>query len=264
MSRIENFLKFLELDQLEVEILTSLIKYGELTILEISQKTQIERTKIYRITESLIFKGLITQRIEYKKKFFRICNTKILEDKAKEKLTKYENIKTNLPSIINKIEGSRFSEQPTNVKYYSGVSGIKQVLWNQLKAEKEILAFSYRDLIEIVGRRFFYEYKYEFEKRKLRLKDLRSIEFAKSTLKYKPIKLKGDIKRYIDPKILNIQTEIDIYDNTTTYFNWHKGEIYAIEIVDNKLANMHKQMFNTFWKLSSKYDRGSNLHKNIH
>ena len=235
----------------EKAIYLELVKSKELTALGLSKATGIERTKIYRITEEMLQKGLIFERIDYKRRFFQPCELSTLEHIAHEKITKAQDIKENLPQFLEQLTQYQRESSQTNVKYYYGVSGIKQVLWNQLKAKKEILAYSYRNLQEVVGKKFFYLWEKEIEKKGIVVKDLRSIEFMKSSEHLRPMPFKGDVIRYIEPNILDIITEMDIYNDTVVVFNWFKGDVFAVEIENAKLATMHKQMFKSFWNMAT-------------
>ncbi|HOU75734.1 MAG TPA: hypothetical protein PK957_01260 [Candidatus Dojkabacteria bacterium] len=48
--------------------------------------------------------------------------------------------------------------------------------------------------------------------------------------------------KYIDPQILDIQIALDIWDDAVTIFNWYKGEVFAVEIINDKFANFMKQI----------------------
>lgn len=260
MEDILKFLKLIGLTKEEAIIFNSLLRLKEATVLEISQDSNIERTKVYRIIEEMKAKGLLFERLEYKKRYLKPCDISIIKEKALAEINKGKYLDKNLKNSLRKISDKTNDFLSTSVRYYHGVSGIKQVIWNQLKAKDEILTFSYRDLIEIVGRKFFKLWAEEFEKKNLRALDLRSEEFVKSTMKYKPIRLKRDYKKYIDPAILNIISEVDIYNNTVVICDWDqkKEEIYALEIENKKLAQMYKQMFKVFWELGTEYKRSKN------
>jgi sugar-specific transcriptional regulator TrmB len=256
-TQLVNFLKTLGIEQVQRQIYMFLIQNGESTILTISRETGMERTKVYREIERMKKTGYVYERIEYKKTYVRACKIEVLQEEAYKHIDYAKQLERNLPTILNTFSNIQNSDMPTNVKYYKGKNGIKQVLWNQLSAQDEILTFSYRDLLEVVGEKFFRLWKKEYEEKKLKLRELRSESFLKSqTIKsYNPLPIKNDYIKYIDPSILDISTEIDVYNNTIVIFNWFEGDIYAIEITNEKLANMQKQIFNNFWNLGKSYNQ---------
>lgn len=245
----------LGLNNNEASILYTLLEQGQLTILELSRLTEIERTKIYGITDSLLKKGLIEKVIDYKRKYLKICNVNKIELEINKQFENVEYLKSAFPSLCTYMSFFESEYHPTKVLFYRGKDGIKQMLWNELKAKrKKLFAYSYRNLQEITGPKFFRKYAKEFMRKNMIIEDLRSEEFIKSEAdsNYEIIKLKGDIVRYISPKILNINIEIDLYDDITAIFNWYKGEIFGVEIYNNKLAELLTQMFRTFWNIAKK------------
>lgn len=245
---VTKYLLSLNIDEVGVLIYKKLLTKGEMTILQLSRSTGIERTKLYRLTETLKNEGLIVERLEYNKRYLQASPLKNLEIRAKEVIAKSAFVSSNLFQFINIATAFKSSELPTNVKFYHGPEGIKQVLWNQLKADKEICAYSYRNLKEIVEQKFFDKWKDEVDRLGIIVKDLRSDEFTESAKKFTPSPFKGDIIKYISSDILDISIELDIYNDTVVIFNWYKGDEYAVEITDNKLSKMQKQIFDMYWK----------------
>lgn len=252
-NTVTKYLNTLGLSEYEVAIYTSLLHKGEMTILQLSRDAGIERTRLYRLVDSMVEKGLIVERLDYNKRYLQVCEPSVLERLANEALTKSAFLASNLPSFLGSIRDMRDSSMPTNVKFYRGVEGVRQVLWNELKAEGDLCVYSYRMLQEIVGEKFFIKWSQEAQLRGLIVKDLRSIEFLQSAIAVPPLPFDGDIIRYIDPEILDISIEMDIYNDVVTIFNWHQGDVYAVEIRDVKLAKMQRQIFNILWERAEEY-----------
>ncbi|MBI2356643.1 hypothetical protein HYV12_01095 [Candidatus Dojkabacteria bacterium] len=249
---LNRYLKDLGYGEEEITIYTNLLIKGEMTILNLSRSSGIERTKLYRLLEGLIEKGIVVERLEFNKRFLQACDLSVLQRHAEEVINKTTFISKNLPSFLNIVGEYRQSSLPTNVKFYKGVEGIKQVLWNELRAEKEILVYSYRILNEITGDKFFHKWSSECVVRGIEIRDLRSVEFLKSEMMASGdlMPFVGDEIRYIEPEELDITIEMDIYNDTVVIFNWLKGDVYGVEITDAKFAKMQRQIFKAFWGMA--------------
>jgi bisphosphoglycerate-independent phosphoglycerate mutase (AlkP superfamily) len=57
--------------------------------------------------------------------------------------------------------------------------------------------------------------------------------------------------RYIDPKKFEIKTEILIYNEVVAMYDFRK-EIFCVEIYNQNLAEMQKQLFEFIWNLAEK------------
>ena len=254
---LSSYLTLIGFSSEETLLFTTLIKKGPLTILQLSRGTAIERTKIYNLAEKLIKDGLLEEKLDYKRRYIKACDTSRIELILKDKIDSLNYINTNFSNFMSKINLLSNSVSPTGVKFYRGVDGIRQQLWNALSAKKELLSFSYRQFIEVVGFKFFDSWAAEFERRHLINKEIRSDEFLKSeelpTSEYRPFV--GDILRYLPNKVLNIQLAMDIYNDTVALYNWNKGEIFGVEIVNKQFAELQRQVFQNYWNLAKPIQR---------
>jgi sugar-specific transcriptional regulator TrmB len=250
---IESYLRLVGYKQEETKLFVTLLKKGAMTILELSRETGIERTKIYTLVENLLRDGLIDEQLDYKKKYVRACDVSKIELILKDRIDALQSLTTNFTSFISKVNLLGGSVSPTGIKFYRGVDGIKQQLWNGLCAEKVIYSYSYRNFIEIVGYRFFDSWAAEFERRGLVNKEIRSDEYVSSEeephAQYRSFV--GDELRYLPNKILDIQLAVDIYNDTISLYNWNKGEIFGVEIVNKQFADLQRQIYEQYWTLAT-------------
>lgn len=250
---ITKCLSILRFSKIEVRVYISLLKNGEMTVLQLSRETGIERTKLYRLLDSMMSRGVVVERLDYNKKFLLPCSTSVLEELAANEIENSSYLAKTLPSFLEGVKDLANISQPTTVKFYRGVEGIKQVLWNELSAKDNLCTYSFRVLQEVVSEKFFLKWSREVEIRGLTVKDLRSSEFLMSAKSFPALPFKGDLIRYVSPEVLEIPIEMDIYNDTVSIFNWHKGDVYAVEIKDEKLAKMQKQIFNILWEMGKEY-----------
>ncbi|EKD96520.1 MAG: hypothetical protein ACD_24C00009G0001 [uncultured bacterium] len=45
---------------------------------------------------------------------------------------------------------------------------------------------------------------------------------------------------------------MDIYNDVLALYNWHKGEVFGVEIYNDKITAMQKQIFEVLWKMAKK------------
>jgi hypothetical protein len=63
-----------------------------------------------------------------------------------------------------------------------------------------------------------------------------------------PEKLKDFSRsRYIPKEVFNIDHQLDIYNDVVAFYNWHEGEIFGVEIYNEKVAKMQRQLFELVW-----------------
>lgn len=253
----ESFLTKLGLTNEESLIFMTLMSKGQITILTLSRLTGINRTKIYRLVELLINKGLTNEIIDENKRYLKSVDLNKLELLVKQEEEKVKYLRDIFPQLGSFMpEISSLSHPTTKVVFYRGIEGVRQQGWNTLQAKGEIVGFTYRVYAEIVGQKFADLWAEEMTIRKLYFREILSDEYFKSNSSQS--KFKGITKhkspffktRYIPSKILKINHQMDIYNNVVSIYNWYEGEVFGIEIYNEKVATMQKQLFEIVWKVS--------------
>ena len=121
------------------------------------------------------------------------------------------------------------------------------MVWNVLKATTEVVGYTYRDLADFVGQKFMDDFAAEFIRRNLVIRDVFGDEYKS---KWNPAdNWAGHVKsRYLPDKILTIPHQMDIYDDVVSFYNWHEGEVFGVEIYNGKVARLQKQLFELAWE----------------
>ncbi|MDQ6985603.1 MAG: helix-turn-helix domain-containing protein [Candidatus Dojkabacteria bacterium] len=206
-------LKELSLDSDEASLYLHLYEHGEQTPLEISRDTNINRSKIYRITESLKGKKIIEEtESAWGKKLSAAPaeNLELIITEAEQKIKTQKDVLNDLIQDLKDlkpIESNSFS-----VKYYSGLDGVKQVLWNELHLKK-VYSFSHGMFNDVVREKFANKIRKEYVTRKIELLILENQVTTpdKQNLEYYEHNFTSKV---INTKILDIQHMIDICDDT--------------------------------------------------
>lgn len=251
---INTFLLQLGLNNDEVVLFESLVEKGSQTILQLSRNTQINRTKVYRILEEMKRCGLVEDVVDENRWLAKAIDLAQLDLLVRDAELKARALREAFPLVSHLISSSRETHQPgTRVVFHRGVDGIKQMVWNTLAAKTEVVGYTYRRLDEIVGDKFSREWHEEWIRRDLKMRDIYSDEYLKSFKKNRPEtnNLRHFESRYISSKIVNINHQMDIYEDTVAYYNWYEGEVFGVEINNKKIATMQRQLFEITWKISS-------------
>lgn len=249
-------LKKLGLTPDECKIYLSLLDSAK-SHLEVARKTGVNRTKVYRVADELIKRGLITvEQDDLGKKLAANSpsNLEIALTTAEEKL---KNQRQLLDAVLPDLQGmfaSSDQKKSTDftVNTYEGVDGFKQMLWNELKAKDEVLAFGDGTLQNLVDDERWAE--------KHRAKTVEAGYTLREILNpgSKPTNFTANTefvdkvfrKRLIDRSVIPLDQQTVIYNNTVSIYNWHDGRKVGIEIINPAYAATQRAIFEHFWKLA--------------
>jgi sugar-specific transcriptional regulator TrmB len=252
-DNIKKSLKLLGLSNEEIELYLALLAKSPESALELSRKLSIGRTKVYRLLDLLQTKGLVNTLVdEYGNKFEANPPTQI-ELLLKEKEVELEKLKSNAPKIIQELESLQpqaFGE--TKVVYYKGVEGLKQITWNSLKAKDGIRIYEISNMEGFLDKEFSEKVRFELLQRKIFDCQLTNLTYSPPFTIYSEYVRNYWDYRYIDPKILNIQIETLVYNDTYAMYSYEEGEIFGVEIHNKKLAQMQKQIFDIVFATAKK------------
>lgn len=254
-KNIEEKLYVLGLDKDEAEVFVYLAKSDEpFTILELSEKKSIPRTTMYRICNRLSKKNLAEWVVGDRGKEIRAVDSESLDLIVKTKRREFKDTKESVEVIKRLISQEKSKVPKTQVRYYSGKEGLKQILWNCLKAEDEIVGYSQFGRAKIVGEAFYNRYVVEFKLRKLRdrvIANENSLEYIENYVKKKAHQLGDDDARIIPKDNYYVTGDTSIYNNTYAVCYWDQGEIVGVEIENAELVKLQKSIFEMLWKIGN-------------
>jgi len=129
----EQILQNFGLTEAEVSLYITLLKLGESTASELSEKTNTNRTFTYDRLKKLLDSGLVSYVVKDNKKYFKAAEPSQLLSIIKEK---EEQVKGILPEL-EKLKA--FQEEGPKAEIFSSKKGIRTVLNLILKEKKEVL-----------------------------------------------------------------------------------------------------------------------------
>jgi hypothetical protein len=234
-----------------------LVEHGPLTLLEASRYSHLERTRLYRLVDSLNQQGLIEDVPEYRHRTIKAASFSTIEMMVKEKDLNSRTLVSTFPEFLTALQNLSCPTPKNNVIYYHGREGLRQMSWHILRAKGLYRTYSYRFWNEILGGKFTLRLNEEMVAQKMQVHDLFSDQYFKykeNWLKTQGHKPEGDWSwwhsRYISEKILKIDQNIDIYNDVVSYYHWQGEETFGLEIYDQRVADFHKQMHDLIWKMA--------------
>lgn len=249
-DKLKNRLKKFGLEKEMVDIYLCLLKTGESSALTISREIGMARTKVYRILDKLIDMRLVMLKKMNGGFRFVADDPGRIEELVVQKEIEVEEMKASLPIVVEGmnqlVQQSRAGSQ---VLYYQGQRGLSQVNWNLLRAKGEVLSYE-------VATADAYLPQKEAEKLRQGLVDHRIVVRTITNLtKLGPfteiarlVKDFWDI-RSIDKKVLEITADVFIYNDVYTWCQYlGKGEVFCVEIYNDNMAKMQRQIFENLWK----------------
>lgn len=235
MDSIKDVLKDLGLTEKEILIYLSLNKNSELTALNLSKETNIDRTSIYDILEKMVSKGLVSSIQKNSSTFFKTITPEDLLNYYTEKINSLEKIIPELNSMKN------FKSEPIKNELFVGKNGLKTVLKDLINNAKEYRVIGIKkEYEEILG------YFNEQGILKMNLFNAKEIAIVEKNTKFK--KLKNGEYKYLDKKLLS-PTSTLIYNDTVVFFIWSQP-YFAIRIESKLFRKAQLEYFNILWDVA--------------
>ncbi|MGV8152152.1 MAG: TrmB family transcriptional regulator [Candidatus Nanoarchaeia archaeon] len=243
-----NLLKSIGLTDGELKVYNLLLKKDSLKAGQISKITQLNRSHLYKILDSLIQKKLVFSSILDHTMIFGITRVERIKEIYYEHLNKLKDKEDEIINLVTNIKGRGIGslESSFSIEVYEGVNEIKSVL-------KDILSLTKYDKICALGKEGilseFPGIKYWFDNL-LRERVKRGIKFyavynfhekakmAKSALtfvRYANLKNIGDI-------------EIAFYSDKLLIYLMEKERPRVIVLKNQMIKNIMDAYFNLLWE----------------
>ncbi len=259
---IKNFLTQLGYSNDAILIYIGLIKEGPSTLLQISKSCKLERTKLYRLIEDFVKNGVVEEVPAYKKKTVKAVDLNTIEFLVRKKLSEANSLNESFQFFSDSVKALESKNIPNvNVTYYRGIEGMKQMIWHLTNCNGLYRTYSYRFWNDIIGDKFTLELNKVMLEKKFKVHDIYSdqyLKYKKSWMKAKGKKPAGDWSfwksKFISERIVKIDQNIDIYNDIVAYSYWDGDDIFGVEIQNQRVADMQKQIHDVLWKQGKKVD----------
>lgn len=251
-DKLSLLLKSFGLDTEESKIYLNLLENNTSSALTISRNLHLGRTKVYRILDKLISKQLVIQQYDDAGFKFKANHPSQLDHLLTKKEIELSTLRQSLPEALSILENYTNTDKPgSQVLYYRGQEGLSQVNWNLLKAKGEFLSYEVSNADAYLPHR---------EAEKLRQQLIDNKIFSRTLTNKQQFKPFSQIKKidnfqqinFISPKILTIKTDIFIYNDIFAICHYlENNDIFCLEMKNEYLVNMQKEIFENLWSQSS-------------
>lgn len=221
------------------------------TALKIAKLTKLARTKVYRILDTLIAKKFIITRVGERGMRFVATPPDQLEFLVADREYELSKLKKSLPILQSQL--TELSAEPTEtsqVRYYHGIDGLKQVTYNSLRAKGELLTYELSTMNAFMDQDKAEKLRERFVENKVHIKTLTNVtKMSAWTNVAEMVDKYWEIRR-LDPKDKPFQFEILIYNDIYCMYKYTGSEIFCVEIKNAELAQMQRTLFYYLWDMA--------------
>lgn len=238
------------------DIYLALHANGPQSISELSRTSKVERTRIYRLIDKLLASNLIEVESGNKRGIIKaapIANLNILISQKEQEL---KGLQDELGLIEQVLVRNTLSNPATRVQFYHGPEGIRQMQWNLFKSEGDILSIMHEPMQDATGDAFFKRWAENWNRGDWKCRILLDDHFLRLSndwhRKNPGVTPKSHYSRVLKPSEFPIKFETDIYNDVVSYYNWHEGEIFGVEIYNKNIADFQRKFFEILWQTAEK------------
>ncbi len=220
--------------------------------LELSRNTGVNRTKVYRLVQELEKRSLVSTIADDAGTRIEAADPKHLELSVAESEQKLQTKRDAYTALLPQLSALKSSAgiQPTDfiVRTYDGEEGFKQMLWNELKAKREVLVFGSGPLEKLVSsNRWTENHRQKSIDAGYRIRELlnpgkKPPNFTKND-RFKDIYQ----VRFIDSQEVPLQHQIAIYNDTVSIYHWRDDQKVGSETINRAYADTMRSFFEHYW-----------------
>ena len=240
-NQLVETLKDLGLTENEAEIYFTTLSLGPSTIMKIARASEIKRTTIYSVIDSLKQKGLVNIQIEGFKKKFVAEDPRKLEEILETRRNRFRSLLPEFDALYNLKGGESF------IKYYEGLPAIKGVyesLIRDIKPHEDYLVMSNQDYWLKHDEEFFMDFLYRRAKLPINIRMM----FQESDLAHKWKSQEKNFNSRV--KILPIGTKLNtnlVVTPQRVFIHQLIHPVIGIVIENKSVIQMHKEMYEVIW-----------------
>jgi sugar-specific transcriptional regulator TrmB len=249
LKTVQKYAQKLGITDDAIVVYAELAKIGHSSALELSRKTKLPRTQVYRLLDELKEVGLVSaEQLSYGT-LFRALPFSNIESMLAIKESELHTIKRQLPALdtfFHALAGAKGNEPTATVRHFYGMAGIKQVTWNILKAKDRFCVFEVSRLSSFADKAFTRHHREEVIARGIKSFDLTNDTVA-AKKELEPVDTRLSQFRHIPKDLLDIQFEVILYNDVVALLDYKNKSPMALEIHHPALKSMMQQLFDTMW-----------------
>lgn len=250
--KLRNIFRRIGLTDKHAVVYEFLLRSPSMTPLALARETKLNRTSLYRYLEDLNKLGLVENVMANKSSKYKAMpqglNQYLLNEEAR-----VTGLKKEIPTLVEELSKLKTDKRKSEVRYFQGVEGLKQMLWNVVHAKSEFVGLGYENWNTSVGKPYAEKLRQIMMERKQQSREL--LNKPDDTFEYTAL---GSAytnvyeHRLIEPSALEIKHDTYIYDEVFAYFYHYQGELFGVEIHNPIIAKTERQTFEILWKMAEK------------
>ena len=223
----------------ETKVYLILLRLGSATATKIASETNIYRTNVYRLLDSLISKGFVSHVIKNNIKYFSAASPKkLLEDQKKRE----EELKLLIPEL-EEISSKNYEE--VKVEIFKGKEGLISVIKYILRTNKDYFVFGeegkFQEVLPVFIEQFLRDLKNQGIKEKI---------LSKESLRSKIVLTRNSDIKYLSDNFFS-PTMTVVFGENVAIFTWEEP-YHTILIKSKQMAQSYKSYFDGLWSIAKK------------
>lgn len=234
------------------EVYLALHAYGPQSMLQLARNAKIERTRLYRLVDTLTSNNLLEIETQYKRKLYKAAPISNLQILLTQKEQELRDLQRELHSLQEQFQAASAHSPLTHVQFYRGTEGVKQMFWNQTKARTENLSILYENMQTRTNLTFFERWVEKCNERDMKFRSIASDHFLSTQrswyTNHSNEKLTFWEGRYLPDTTYPITHSMVTYDDVVSYYNWRDGEVFGLEVYNQEIASAQRNLFEMLWQ----------------
>ncbi len=229
------------LSELEAKVYLAILQLGEATVLKISRVTEIKRTTIYHIIESLKQKGLVSEDVRGLKSFLIVEDPQKLSQLLNARAKTFEGI---LPILLAQYQTKN---KTGDTKIYTGTQAIRSVyddLLNNIQPHQDYCVISNQHEWYDKDKEFFEDFMSRRAKLNINIRLL--IIESETARKHKQFERNYNMQIRFLPKNTTLSTNLVIIPQKVVIHRLLEPTSATV-LTDPTIIQMHKESFEIMW-----------------
>jgi sugar-specific transcriptional regulator TrmB len=248
----------------EAVLYDALLKTTDSTIPILLKTTPFSRTLLYYLLGNLEGYGLITSEKAGSKTKYNAEPPEKLADMIQDKEKEFHKQKDLLKNVMGDLYSTyRLAHNKPGVKFFEGVEGLKETLYQSLDAQQTIYTYTNSQVVDKYLQKIDDQYVSERLKRKIK-KRIIMIDNPEARAYIHTMNKELTEVKLISEQQYPFNISAEIYNDTITYLTATSEEITTTVIKHPQIALFHKSIFQGLWdKLPNNQTNPATLTTNI-
>jgi predicted DNA-binding transcriptional regulator len=232
----------------EAHVYAELIKEPT-THLQLSRRTGINRTKVYRLVGELEKRGLVNRKADDSGTVLVAGDPAMLEIAIANEEKRIAGQRQALSQVKPMFDMMSAPDASAFAVYtYEGHEGMKQMQWHELKARGELLMLGNVTVEQLVGNRAWAErFRARAATAGYTVRELINVPYETAKFTNNEAFLRHYVARTTPKTELPINTPMMIYNNTVATYQCSGQERFGVEIISQSYAETMRHVFEHFW-----------------